>query len=1070
LGATLVDELTTALNRAFNADKLNWGSTPKEMITNAAAQTGELPLIVVVDSGYDRKARVKRDDGELLGEMAEAARNTRTFLAIALDDDIAGADGVNAAIARTCQIEYLDSEHLYRIVDAFLYQKRPTARFILRDLYQGFREAAPGFNWSEPRFASLYPIHPVVVDVTPAVRLYAPKFAFLPFVSECASKVMTRPAHSLLALDEVFDKVEPDLRKAAELEETFAIYDELTDKAISQVPLMQRLQAKLILKGLFLLSLDGRGATAKELGAAMLFYDENSPQVAIQKIEDIIALFAKSLPDDKLRRVLEDQEHRYSLGNSANANFEAKLEEAAQKITANEVGQIMRRIGHARFSDWVFNDYGYHPAAASAAELQVLWRGSARRGRISWQWGEDFIVHDPNASENLDWQIFINAPDAPISNAPGDDDVPRIYWKPAAMRRDEEDAVKRFAALITTPEIIAEFEDTAIAAEQTAASVVERIWARTFLENGTLIIDGAAHPFSSEAKSARILTETLEYALHPIFEARFPAHPLFPQLLTAGDVSQLVSDLFSGAKVNTPETQKLAETFAVPLGLVAKRGTNYVLDTDENLLKQPLIKKILELTGAANGKGVNLRDIHKHLKISPHGLQREAQNLLLAALVARRRLEFVTSTNDRITHRSLDLKIIWADVVGVAQSSVQPRSSAELANWAGLLTEVGGFQSVDDPTEAEIITVTLRKWFEQWQNKRVMSRFENLTDEVLNVRAWRTASLVERSFGAAAEAVEDALRGEVSLEEAIERVIDAFGENPENMNESRRLFAELECFLDAALLRQNVWRYIARAESTDDEQIETLRYDILEELSIPENAFDTLASQMFERMWHEFRHLYTEYYVRRHNAVMHSSARISLLEQIEGSEEWAEFLGLANLPISHPNFLETANSLRSGIKATKCSYDVRQMLQEHPFCACGLRLIQTENLEQMPQELMRTVSQGRSTVRRMLSALAAPLTTALTEISATEPNEEFAARAVRFAEMLKRGDELPALTPLDLRLLAQATRQMPVPTVRVRAPRNLGAVSREEMRTKLNIWLDNLPNAPVLVKFQDDEN
>jgi hypothetical protein len=132
--------------------------------------------------------------------------------------------------------------------------------------------------------------------------------------------------------------------------------------------------------------------------------------------------------------------------------------------------------------------------------------------------------------------------------------------------------------------------------------------------------------------------------------------------------------------------------------------------------------------------------------------------------------------------------------------------------------------------------------------------------------------------------------------------------------------------------------------------------------------------------------------------------------------------------------------------------------------------LRTENLEQMPQELMRTVSQGRSTVRRMLSALAAPLTTALTEISATEPNEEFAARAVRFAEMLKRGDELPALTPLDLRLLAQATRQMPVPTVRVRAPRNLGAVSREEMRTKLNIWLDNLPNAPVLVKFQDDEN
>ena len=37
------------------------------------------------------------------------------------DDDIAGADGVNAAISRNYTINYLDQAHLYNIVDAHIF-------------------------------------------------------------------------------------------------------------------------------------------------------------------------------------------------------------------------------------------------------------------------------------------------------------------------------------------------------------------------------------------------------------------------------------------------------------------------------------------------------------------------------------------------------------------------------------------------------------------------------------------------------------------------------------------------------------------------------------------------------------------------------------------------------------------------------------------------------------------------------------------------------------------------------------------------------------------------------------
>lgn len=1062
LGDSLTDELRSALSATFGADasfsEIGWGETAGEMVATAATLTGDLPLIVVIDSAYDRKARVKRDDGEILGEMAEAARRTRTFLAIALDDDIAGADGVNSAITRTCTIDYLDQEHLYRIVDAFLYQKRPTARAVLRELYQEFRQSVPGFNWSEPRFASLYPIHPIVVDITPAIRLYAPKFAFLPFAAENAHKVMTRPAHSLLALDEVFDRVEPDLRKSSELAETFGVYDELALGAISQIPIMQRLQAKLVLKGLLLTSLDGRGATARELGAAMLIYDESIPLIAVAKIEEIIQLFVDSLDDTKIRQTLDNDEVRYSLGNSTAANFEAKLAAAAQAVDQNAVNRVLRLGGAARFSDWAFGDFGLGNAH-NKAELSVAWRGSNRHGQIVWQAASsgggdhsdgnagDALSSADSAAAGFDWNIFIAAPSEKIPLNPKTEET--IVWQPAALRRDEEEIVRRFAALLTDAALADEFGETAIAAEQTTAAIVERIWTRIFLEEGRLVMGAARQLFSPAAKASQTLTDALEIALVPFFSQRFPAHPNFSELLTSAEVSQLVNDLFGGVSLGSIETQKLAEIFALPLGIVAQRGTHFSLETDENLLRQPLVKTILAAMDAAQGKTVSLRELSDKLKQPPYGLQREAVYLLLSALVARRRLEFVTTNGDRITHRSLDLQIIWTDLAGVAKSSVQPRTSSELANWASQLTNVENLKSLD--TDRELIVEALSEWLHNWESTQILARFDQLPDEVLNVRAWRLSSHLGRTFGAAAEAVKNHLENELSLEDALERVIDAFGDVPEAIAESRLEFAELECFIAAAKLRQTVWRYIARAEVTNDPGIEMLRGEILEELNIPENAFDAQASRDFENIWQEFRHLYTEFYVQQHNAVMHSVERIAALEQIEQSSEFVEFIGLASLDVAHGHFLKKANSLRAAIKGATCSLDARQILQTQPYCTCGMRLVRAAGLERMPQDLANLTQQGRVTVRRILAALAAPLANALDGIAAGESDANYAASARSLAESLKSGGEIPLLSPLDLRLLTQAIPKMPVPTMRVRTPRGLGALPLEEMRTSLNL-------------------
>src|SRR5205807_1806353 len=84
----------------------------------------------------------------------------------------------------------------------------------LHEMYVTLRTLVPGFNWSEQRFASIYPMHPLIAEVASAVRLYVPTFAFLPFASAAGAHAVSRPALSLVVLDEVFDRTERALRRA----------------------------------------------------------------------------------------------------------------------------------------------------------------------------------------------------------------------------------------------------------------------------------------------------------------------------------------------------------------------------------------------------------------------------------------------------------------------------------------------------------------------------------------------------------------------------------------------------------------------------------------------------------------------------------------------------------------------------------------------------------------------------------------------------------------------------------------------------------------------------------------
>jgi hypothetical protein len=293
-GDSLLSELRTAFFRSLDLKTEHDEASPVALFRSARDKAGDRGLVVLIDTADGREGRVSREDGKLLGEFALAAKELGVFIGVVLDDDISNADGANVAISSAFSIDYLEQEHIYRIIDAEIFPKNPRMRGVLRKLYESFRSDNAAFRWSEERFSALYPMHPAIAEIAPAVRLHLQNFALLGFASDAGIRVQGRPANSLIGLDELFDVVENQLRNVPDLAPVFEAVRTLEANVISRSEVKIRLSAKLALRALLLLSLDGRGATADELSASLLLPELDTGSAL--HIDRLLADFAEAVP------------------------------------------------------------------------------------------------------------------------------------------------------------------------------------------------------------------------------------------------------------------------------------------------------------------------------------------------------------------------------------------------------------------------------------------------------------------------------------------------------------------------------------------------------------------------------------------------------------------------------------------------------------------------------------------------------------------------------------------------------------------------------------------------------
>ncbi|HTH36985.1 MAG TPA: hypothetical protein VL572_03425, partial [Pyrinomonadaceae bacterium] len=728
---TLLEEFKAAVANTFQLDSVDRLNTFEEVLAAGSERSVDTPWVLLIDTALERGSRVTRDDGGGLSAIADAARAHNIFVGVALDDDIAGADGSNAAIVRSYTIDFLDQAHLYKVVNAHIFPKETSLQATLHDIFGYFRGVLPSFRWSEQKFSALYPLHPSILEVAPYVRLYVHDFALLGFASEAGEKILGRPANSLIALDEVYDSAESGLRKIEELHEAFAAYDTLNSTVVNKIPVMQRLQAKLILKALLLLSLDGQGATASEICASELIFDESDPEKAIATVLELLQTFAEALPNDFRVVAEEGAEPRYSFKVSSKENLNNALAQAIGTVSSDVVVGVLWREFCEKFPETA-NDDG-------VIETSLVWRGAVRKGCLIWP-GATRQAADSGARDWSDWEVVIDFGGSEVRDPGGSDDVARIIWKPAPLRPDELERLRSYYALINDTDLRDKFSEQIRASVHAHSMAAEKILTRSFLEDGQLVIDGFDYNFTEEARSAQTLSEMFGLMLEPLFENRYPSHPYFTRTLEYTDFASIVTDLYNGTRRDLADVQSRAQTFAFPLGLVRLEGTSFLPESHDRLAGLPIAIEALALVEKSGSGHVSLDGVYSHLSRSPYGLGIEAQQMVITALVAERYIEFVTKSGNRINHRSLDLQIIWDDIVGIAKPIESSSSAEKLKPWAKLFLKEAPFESFERPADREVLAECFAKWTAEWDNARTLDAFAELPEDLLNVRIWQLAA------------------------------------------------------------------------------------------------------------------------------------------------------------------------------------------------------------------------------------------------------------------------------------------------------------------------------------------
>ncbi len=1038
-----------------------------------------------------------------LSWVADQFRDQSQGLIVTLDEDI--LSDVGDILLNKFKLERLDTVNLRDVADRFILKKNDYQRQDLGSLYNEVVRLMPQFSWSKDDFVALYPIHPAILEVAPAMRTFSPSFSLLGFVSSAASKAASRRGMNLSALDELFDSFEFDLRKNEQLAGLFSAYDLIVQQGIPRlVNFDEKMWAKLALKALFIFSLANKGVSLNKLADSVMLYDDRDFGATNRRLNTILECFSNTVPD-ALEIVGEGRSRTYRFVIKSSKSSKEVLEEAIEKIEDSDfrLTEILVTTGGEFFSDWPLNLDN-----SIRAELAVSWRNTSRAGVLklgtkvemspinnsssssgSEALGVD-IVQDIVDEEDLlpidalldpygqtgefslsqigcewDWQICLipincSPPiDIPFFNPPT-----LIYWIPSEPTKEDMTALKQALVLRTQAEELAQQKIDCIAEQQKIDLQLQEIFQRIYVDGGQFINPGSDRPILiyQPAIAGSTIVEMLSLLLAESLLLRYPEHPNFSIELNEQELGELVRNLFGKADPFSSVTQAYAETYCVPLSLVSKAGDYYELDLKEE--NQSLaIKEVLKMVSETpKNSSLQISQVYSRLRAEPFGLKSLPQKLLILALVADWTIELTSEEGRQVLNATnLGLEQDFNQYTKIQRLSSFSHSPKILCEWYRLLTSTSEEIDLISPAGREQIKAGLQAWQENWTNLAVADQLEKLPVEILTTRLWQMGSSCKRYFETVSDIITSILKQSVTLETGIGQIIDSFGEKDTVYFGAVSELTILVNFLAWLPFFLETKDYILFTEPTNDSQIEMERAELIAFLEQSQRLFDEEKRQRYETVYRSFQAHYTDFYATLHDNLM-SPNQLSGLEELLNSDKWTTFELISQLSVANQHYYLLAQELISKVRTNVCHLPVRELLQTQPFCNCSFRISRNVNSRIFLVVLKDIIEQGIKYHQQLLSQYKTRLKT-LTSLETQEIN--------RIETLLTSffNGESRKLTLYSVKKLNEVLDgSLKAPVGLVPAVKLSDKITKQDLRERFERWLENLPEEPgVALEFSN---
>jgi hypothetical protein len=1049
--ALFIDHLSSRWRTApeFFEDDLKW-------LRLIARQTGALPLRAVI-ALEERDLQTRLENFDLLQD------------------------------AQSVIMRSIPPQMLREVIARGVVIKKPEARQKLPALYQQIKNSLPGFEWAEDAFIAYYPVHPALETLAPVIRARARNFSLPGFAAATVTRALNRPELSLVAVDELFDRYEYELRKSEATTEVFALYDRINAEALNKLSGEDRLWAKMLAKALALFLLTEERVEAQTLAdSTLLFEGSNGSESGYERAARILAHF-EPLISEAITLDGETAERAW-LWQAAPpvAPLRERLALAAGGISADDprLGALLITIGGHIFEDWnpaqpaeSLTEPGCRPLPPAVAR-EIVWRGTARRGRLCLDAAELAFSagHHPATDDLLDpassadthtnlnaddeWRLLIVPFNARLkieSTVSGPD---ALRWHPGVVT--DESALEPLRLLLALQEHDALSEDDPAEVRLITKELHEQIrtlFARLYLERGTFVDHEGLRPMATGFQASAGFAELLRREIGASLDNFYPDHPHFESDLTGEHVLILLTGLFASSSPGSDLTRELAAKFAAPLGLVSESRGKYRLNVFNEAANLPpfihALVTLVEIHADAEGRSdVPLSKVMRLLGVSPYGLPLAAQHLILVAFISSGVYELVDeSTGKRLTKANLHLGFEPARFTTLRRVATTDYPLELLLTWSKRLTGREDLPALISPDARQTVRDALSDWLEQWREQNLRERFEEVPADLMTMTTWHAVNMSIRRYERAAVIVESIMEEALTPETGLSRILDLFGLDIVALEQARMKMQSLAGFLDWLPTFVHLRNYLLAAENTGEGRIDEEWEYLTAVLREPHELLMPESRQQLEESFEDYRAMYTAYYTAAHEASVGPRAFQEMIESFYASAEWQNFKLLTQLKLDGRAISGDARMLGELVEKTRCDLPIADILQRQPHCGCSFRLNRRLNLGSVLdafRSLTRTATayyseeiwKRREELRHYLGSC---------------PDESLIHAVNDFLNNCGEGSA-DGLTQKIVSFLNQHLPDLPLVAVLPEIPRfDESSFTREQLRENLNRWIDSLP-------------